>query len=135
MRVGDECGEVGNPTTQQRREVAKQGARHGGSQKGCDGRSVRPPRLRFKGVAVDDHFGFSEEQAHLGRTPVAPNDVRPLCQSRLLDAASRSRETPELGIEAVSRVQVFPMLAFSKTCFFNAGQRPILRLSSTDGDA
>jgi hypothetical protein len=55
-------------------------------------------------------------------------------ESRLLDAASRSRETPELATEAVSRVQVFPMLVFFKNCFFNAGQRPILRLRLTDGD-
>jgi hypothetical protein len=56
-------------------------------------------------------------------------------ESRLLDAASRSRETPEFATEALSRVQVFPMLAFSKSCCFKAAQRPILRLSSTDGDA
>jgi hypothetical protein len=61
-------------------------------------------------------------------------DVRSMRASGLADAASRSRETPELASEARSRVQVFPLLAFCKSCFFKASPRSILRLSSSDGD-
>jgi len=69
MRVADECVEVGNPTTQQRREVGKQGAGHGGSPTNAMG-------------GMSDRSGFASSEPQLMTTSVFPKCTHPRLNRR-----------------------------------------------------